>query len=122
MGLAYDANEVVQIPNAKHEMLEEARRIVKEDESLSDHEAEDATPAKNYVAEKLEAEAKAPRERLFKLPKGQAQFFTYLIKRYGEDYKVRYSLEKSLLLIISNYFYIYSLYRQCQEIRRTIIN
>ncbi|KMQ97216.1 nucleolar protein 16-like protein [Lasius niger] len=87
MGLAYDANEVVQIPNAKHEMLEEARRIVREDESLSDHEAEDATPAKNYVAEKLEAEAKAPRERLFKLPKGQAQFFTYLIKRYGEDYK-----------------------------------
>lgn len=95
MGLAYDSNEAVEIPNTKREMLEEARRIVKEDESLSDHEAEDVAPIKNHVMEKLEVEAKEPRERLFKLPKGQAQFLTYLIKRYGEDYKVRYSLLKN---------------------------
>ncbi|GAB1860090.1 Nucleolar protein 16 [Camponotus japonicus] len=87
MGLAYDSNEAVEIPNTKREMLEKAKRIVKEDESLSDHEAEDVAPIKNHVMEKLEVEAKEPRERLFKLPKGQAQFLTYLIKRYGEDYK-----------------------------------
>jgi len=95
MGLAYDSNEAVEIPNTKREMLEEARRIVKEDESLSDHETEDVAAIKNHVMEKLEVEAKEPRERLFKLPKGQAQFLTYLIKRYGEDYKVRYSLLKN---------------------------
>lgn len=95
MGLAYDANEVVEIPNVKHEMLEEARRIVREDESLSDHKAEDVAPIKNHVMEKLEAETKEPRERLFKLPKEQAKFLAYLIKRYDEDYKVRYFLLKN---------------------------
>lgn len=87
MGLAYNANEAIQIPNSKHEMLEEAKRIIREDESLSDQETEAATPAKSHVTKKLEAEAKVPRVRLLKLPKGQAQFFTYLIKRYGEDYE-----------------------------------
>ncbi|KAM0730644.1 Nucleolar protein 16 [Formica fusca] len=87
MGLAYDANEAVQIPNVKREMLEEAKRIVREDDSSSDHEAEDAIPIKSHVMENLEAETKAPRERRFSLPKGEAQFLTYLIKKYGEDYK-----------------------------------
>lgn len=94
MGLAYDANEVVRIPNVKQEMLKEAKKVAGNEDS-SDHEGEEvnvtATDAtKSYVAEKLEAEAKAPRERLLKLPKGQAQFLTYLIKKYGEDYKVRF--------------------------------
>ncbi|XP_071559942.1 nucleolar protein 16 [Temnothorax nylanderi] len=88
MGLAYDPNEAVRIPNVKHEMLEEAKRKVAGSED-SDHESEEmkVTAAKSYVAEKLEAEAKAPRERFLKLPKGQAQFLTYLITKYGEDYK-----------------------------------
>ncbi|XP_011693283.1 PREDICTED: nucleolar protein 16 [Wasmannia auropunctata] len=89
MGLAYDANETVRIPNVKHEMLEEAKRKVAGDEDPSDREDEgtDVTAAKSHVAEKLEAEAKAPRERLLRLPKGQAEFFVYLIKKYGEDYE-----------------------------------
>lgn len=113
MGLAYNANEAIQIPNSKHEMLEEAKRIIREDESLSDQETEAATPAKSHVTKKLEAEAKVPRVRLLKLPKGQAQFFTYLIKRYGEDYEVRCSLEEKshfnnqIIFKISNYSYIY---------------
>lgn len=100
MGLAYDANEVLKIPNVKHEMLEEVRRKVAGNEDSSDHESEEmnVTAAKNYVAEKLEAEAKIPRERLFQLPKGQAQFLTYLIKKYGEDYKVRFSVNKVIVI------------------------
>lgn len=98
MGLAYNANETIEIPNVKREKLEEVGRIVREDESLSDHEAEDVAPIKSHVMENLEAEAKAPRERLFKLPKGQAQFLTYLIKKYGEDYEVRHFVEKSLIM------------------------
>jgi len=96
MGLAYDANEAVQIPNVKHEMLENAKGKVTGNKDLSDHENEEMnmTAANSYVMEKLEAEAKAPRERLLKLPKGQAQFLTYLIKKYGEDYKVRFFTNK----------------------------
>lgn len=73
------------------EMLEDAKRKISVDESSSDHEDEamEVTPAKNYVAETLEAEVKAPRERLLNLPKGQAQFLSCLIKKYGQDYKVK---------------------------------
>ncbi|XP_012536900.1 nucleolar protein 16 [Monomorium pharaonis] len=90
MGLAYDANESVQIPNVNREMLEEAKKKVTENEDLSDHEKDkemSVTARKGYVAEKLEAEAKAPRERLLRLPNGQVQFLTYLIQKYGEDYE-----------------------------------
>ncbi|XP_029171455.1 nucleolar protein 16 [Nylanderia fulva] len=87
MGLAYNPNEAIQIPNSKHEMLEEAKRVIREDESSSDQETEVTTPVKSHVAKKLEAGAKAPRVHLLRLPKGQAEFFTYLIKQYGEDYK-----------------------------------
>lgn len=88
MGLAYDANEALQIPNVKQEMVKEAKRKVAGNEDReSDHENEGMTATKGHVAEKLEAEAKAPRERRFRLPNGQAQFLTYLIQKYGEDYK-----------------------------------
>ncbi|KAL6262647.1 hypothetical protein P5V15_005441 [Pogonomyrmex californicus] len=91
MGLAYDANETMQIRNVKREMLEETVKKVKKagNEDSSNHKNEEMNiiATKNYVAKKLEAEAKAPRERLLKLPKAQAEFLTYLIKKYGEDYK-----------------------------------
>ncbi|KAL0132002.1 hypothetical protein PUN28_000047 [Cardiocondyla obscurior] len=89
MGLAYDANQAVQIPNVKQEMLEKAKKILMESEDQSDNEnvKTGATASKSYVANKLEAEAKAPRKRLLKLPKSQAEFLTYLIKQYGDDYK-----------------------------------
>lgn len=92
MGLAYDANEAVRIPNVKQEMLEDAKSRVAGDEDSSGREGEkvSVTAAKGHVAEKLEAEARAPRERLLKLPKGQAQFLSYLIKKHGEDYQVRF--------------------------------
>lgn len=100
MGLGYNANEVLKISNVKHEMLEDASRKVAGNEDSSDCESEEmnVTAAKNHVAEKLEAEAKAPRERLFQLPKGHTQFLTYLIKKYGEDYKVRFSANKVIVI------------------------
>lgn len=89
MGLAYDANEILKIPNTKQEILERYRRKL-EQSSDSDSEADNAessVPKKVYVAKHLEADAKAPRERSFRLPKGQVQFVTYMIDKYGEDYK-----------------------------------
>lgn len=96
MGLSYDANETVRIPSAKQEMLEEAKRKVagNEDPSGDVNEDVEVIAAKSYVAEKLEEEAKAPRKRFLKLPKGQAQFLIYLIKKYGEDYEVRFSASR----------------------------
>ncbi|XP_012220424.1 nucleolar protein 16 [Linepithema humile] len=87
MGLSYDPNKKTQLLNVKHEMLKAAERKITENDNSSDEDEMDATPSKNYVAEKLEAEAKAPKHRRLKLPKGQAQFLTYLLKKYGEDYK-----------------------------------
>ncbi|KAG7190811.1 hypothetical protein KM043_006881 [Ampulex compressa] len=89
MGLAYDANEVLQIPNVKRELVEDAKSKFREDESMSESEGEDipVEPTKVYVSKELEAEAKAPREKTFRLPNGQVQFLTYLMDKYEEDYK-----------------------------------
>ncbi|KAK2586220.1 hypothetical protein KPH14_001478 [Odynerus spinipes] len=91
MGLAYDPNEVLPIPNVKRELLEEAKQKVLESDTQSESEEGDIDiqriPTKIHVAQALEADAKAPRERMFRLPNGQVQFITYLLDKYGEDYK-----------------------------------
>lgn len=58
MGLAYDANETVRIPNVKRNMLEDAKRKAVESDDSTDHESEDMdmSSEKNYIAEALEAE------------------------------------------------------------------
>jgi len=87
MGLAYDANKAVQ--NEQNEMLGEDD--TEKRETSSDHEDKALLKilTKDHVMRTLEADAKAPRERLLRLPKGQTQFLTYLIKKYDEDYEVK---------------------------------
>lgn len=46
--------------------------------------------AKGEIAKLLEKEAKAPRARKFKLSQPLARYFTYLITKYKDDYKVRF--------------------------------
>lgn len=91
MGLAYDPNEVLPIPNVKRELLEEAKRKAMESDEQPESGDEDvdmdSVPKKIHIAQALEADAKAPRERMFRLPNGQVQFITYLLDKYGEDYK-----------------------------------
>ncbi|XP_043279097.1 uncharacterized protein [Venturia canescens] len=88
MGLAYDANQVLKIPNFKKEILSEARLKTLENlpESKEEND-EDKLPPKGHVAMNLEAEAKAPRERFFRLPNQQVHFVTYMMDKYGDDYK-----------------------------------
>lgn len=43
---------------------------------------------KGEIAKMLEKEAKAPRMKKFKFPNAQAIYYTYLIKKYGDNYKV----------------------------------
>lgn len=88
MGLANDPNKVIKIPNFKQEQLRIAKKIVNNGETDDDEETTvTRVPPKIRVAQALEKEAKAPRERKFMLPKGQVEFITYLLDKYGHDFK-----------------------------------
>lgn len=90
MGLAYDPNEALKIPNTKKEIIENVTKWQIDDvvnKSRNENEDVEMVPEKIHVAEKLEAEAKAPRRRMFRLPNNQVHFLTYLMDKYGEDYK-----------------------------------
>lgn len=83
MGLSYDPNSTLKIPSAK-EILEPLL-TEKEEQSVNDRLS--AVPSKLHVAQELEAEAKAPREKKFELPSGQVMWLSDLIDKYGDDYK-----------------------------------
>lgn len=86
MGLAYDANKVIKIPNSKKELL---KAVVNGEEQENESEnTKKFLPKKGHVAESLEADAKAPRAKLFRLPNNEVHFITYMMDKYGEDYKV----------------------------------
>lgn len=87
MGLAYDPNETLKIPSNKTQLVEKFKVEDLENVSKKDEDVE-MTPVKVHVSQELEAEAKAPRRRMFKLPNNQVNFLTYLLDKYGEDYKV----------------------------------
>lgn len=88
MGLANDPNKVIKIPNFKQEKVKLAKRIVNQEESDDESEEEVVQPVvKKEVVEILEKEAKAPKPRRFMLPKPQVEFITYLLDKYGHDYK-----------------------------------
>lgn len=88
MGLTYDPNHILQIPNPKEKIIEKMKQNSEwEEESLDEEHGIVKKPIKSHVAEALRAEAYAPRERLFRLPNSQVQFLTYLMDKYGEDYK-----------------------------------
>ncbi|XP_063622092.1 nucleolar protein 16 [Cydia splendana] len=88
MGLANDPNKAIKIPNYKQEQLKRAKKIVNQEESSeSEEDTEVNIIPKKEVVERLEKEARAPRERRFMLPKGQVEYLTYLLDKYGHDYK-----------------------------------
>ncbi|GBP22583.1 Nucleolar protein 16 [Eumeta japonica] len=85
MGLVSDPNKAIKIPNYKQEQIQRAKGI---DRELSIEDAKPKyVPRKKHVVEELEKEAKAPRERRFMLPKSQVEYITYLLDKYGHDYK-----------------------------------
>lgn len=90
MGIAYDPNEVLKVPNVKEDLIKNVMNwkiTDAEDKSRSEDQDVEMMPAKVHVVEELEAEAKAPRRRMFRLPNSQVHFLTYLMDKYGEDYK-----------------------------------
>ncbi|XP_018335127.1 nucleolar protein 16, partial [Agrilus planipennis] len=83
MGLSYDPNETLPIPNIKQEIKQKLMGYTTE---LKDTK-EETIPPKKYVLENLEAEAKAPRQKLLRLPNSQVEWITYLLDKYKTDYK-----------------------------------
>jgi len=69
MGLSYDPNKSITVG-----FVEEVQE-------------EKPVPSKAFVAEELEKEAKAPRQKCFQLPKSQVRWITYLMDKYDTDYK-----------------------------------
>jgi hypothetical protein len=96
MGLAYDANQVLKIPNIKQEMLSTMKNS--EENNESENVKKITKKRKLHVVQSLEEEAKYPRAKLFRLPNNEVQFATYMIDKYGENYQV---------ILLKILFYIY---------------
>ncbi|XP_060534814.1 nucleolar protein 16 [Cylas formicarius] len=84
MGLSHDPNKTIKVPNKKKELKD---RIADSGEWRCEPLQENQRRPKTHVAESLEADAKAPREHKFRLPKSHVEWITYLMKKYGNDYK-----------------------------------
>ncbi|XP_062564100.1 nucleolar protein 16 [Armigeres subalbatus] len=89
MGLAFDVNKAIPVPNAKRERTKLAQYVngfLVEDASESDSEGHKAPP-KIHVAERLEKQSKEFVEIRFRLSRGTVKFVTGMIDMYGFNYK-----------------------------------
>jgi hypothetical protein len=95
MGLVFDVNKTMKIPNSRADRVKVAKKLangfVEEDKSDVEDEGEEETSyekfPKQHVVDTLEKESKEFRESRFRLPKGQIKFVSYLIDKYGLNYK-----------------------------------
>ncbi|KAL0281677.1 UNVERIFIED_CONTAM: hypothetical protein PYX00_002590 [Menopon gallinae] len=71
MGLVYDVNKEIGVA----------------EECKMDVDAGERTKPKAKVAEELEKDANTLREKGYRLPKNQVEYLSYLLDKYGEDYK-----------------------------------
>lgn len=89
MGLSYDPNKTIKIPNTKKNMKVSLMSNEEEwqEEIVGELTVDSETNEKSHVADLLEIDAKAPRERKIRLPKNQIEWCGYLMKTYKNDYK-----------------------------------
>ena len=84
MGLVYDPNKSFGIPNTKNQL----RKLIQANKDVDDSPKEEANePRKIHVVKRLEEIAKAPRVSGFRLPKSQVEWITYLMDKYGANFK-----------------------------------
>lgn len=67
MGLSYDPNQTIAIPKRKKPQPPTVMEVEEPEEAP----VASKVPSKKFVAEALEADAKAPREKRLRLPKSQ---------------------------------------------------
>jgi Ribosome biogenesis protein Nop16 len=96
MGLVYDVNKSLGMPNSKADRVKFTKKMIVNgfmEEDLSETEDdEDGVTAtekfpKGHVVDGLEKDSKEYRESKFRLPKGVVKFVSYLIDKYGLNYK-----------------------------------
>lgn len=86
MGLSHDPNKSIKIPNCKSEI--KASLISNDNEWQEEIVVNGKVGSqKALTAELLEKDAKAPRDRRFRLPKSQIEWLTYLMKKYKNNFK-----------------------------------
>nr|CAD7200980.1 unnamed protein product [Timema douglasi] len=84
MGLVYDPNITFKIPRTK-ELIKPTAEEQDDDDMIE--EGAHPAPKKEHVAQSIEKEARAPRERTFRLPSTQVQWLSYLMDKHGDNYK-----------------------------------
>lgn len=95
MGLVFDINKSMGMPNSKAERVKFTKKLfngfTEEDQSEESDIGDEAEASekfpKHHVVEGLERDSKEYRESKFRLPKGQVKFISYLIDKYGLNYK-----------------------------------
>lgn len=96
MGLSYDSNETFKILNLKQKPIENVKHRIKfvknhleiEEDEEKTYKGPKDPPIKVHIVQKLESEASARRERMFRLPNNEIHFITYLMDKYRDDYKM----------------------------------
>lgn len=91
MGLAFDVNKTFAVPNNKQERLKLTKKLVS---GFIEEDNTDATPQKSkktrnkiHVMTDMEESANTLRVSKFRLPKGQVKFISYMMDKYGLNYK-----------------------------------
>lgn len=98
MGLMFDPNESIRKSNVRQKVRKQVEASLNGGAFIEEEIDEGEIvltkpkklkkpPIKAHVAEELENEANQPTERRYQLPKGQVEFITYLLDKYGHDYK-----------------------------------
>lgn len=91
MGLSYNVNKSMGLPNNMNKRIEFTKKLangfVEEDTSDKEEENIQKKHPKKHVVEEMERDSKDLRESLFRLPKGQVKYISYLMDRYGLNYK-----------------------------------
>lgn len=89
IGLGYDPNKVIAIPNARRERLQLIKKLhgfVEEDNKDDDPTSVAQQRPKGFVMEQLEADANALRVSNFRLPKGLVAHLTYMMDKHQLNY------------------------------------
>lgn len=90
IGLAYDPNKVIKIPNVREQRLKLVRKIngfVEEDNDEADPSAKTQDRPKGFVMEQMEADANALRSSNLRLPKGIVAHLSYMMDQHKLNYK-----------------------------------
>lgn len=89
MGLAFDVNKTMPVPNAKQNRLQLGKFVngFLEEDTSEMEAVEQVPPSKIHVAEKMEKDSQQFVEIHFRLSKGQVKYICGLIDTYGFNYK-----------------------------------